>query len=77
MKAEQIIGKQSVFLAERISLFQTLPPQLDTYFICDVDVSSSVEQHFYHVQMFVLSGPDDRRPAPAVLKPTNISRNLN
>lgn len=41
---------------------------VEIYLIIDGDVSSSVQQRFDHIDVFVLCGPDDWRPAPAVLK---------
>ncbi len=41
---------------------------VETYFIINGNISSSVQQRFYHRHVFVLGSPDDRRPAAAVLK---------
>lgn len=49
---------------------------VETYFIINGDIGSSVQQRFYHLYMFVLCSPDDRRPTAAVLKQTN-SKNQN
>lgn len=43
---------------------------LENYLIVNGDIRSSVQQHFNHLDVFVLGSPDDRRPAPVVLNPT-------
>ena len=53
-------------------ILRTLRSLIETYFIINGDISSSVQQRFDDRYMFVLCSPDDRRPAPAVRKATNV-----